>query len=281
MQGPGGAPIAAPPPPAPPPAGVLDEMYRRWTLDVVVDLAYAVALDYSKRRLQYEDVRAQAGTLSSFRFRTGTDPAWPNADQRMTTFTPIFGPNDTKPGGDRTGRFQAGAAAVRNAAVAFSNRPPDEGAAVKREAFRAAANTLAGYLASVAGRASLAQANAETLPVFNEAQAVLTNVNVARAFNGLRPAAAANWPRGVPAGPVLDADGDALLEEISRRLKIPATAEMTQQKFSVAQRVAHYGALTISSLLANRHAPDVNTANIDALIGDAHNWAMAMQELGV
>lgn len=63
------------------------ELYGRWTLNFLVDLAHTIAHDFVARPRQYRDVPEDiAALLSDFRFKMGAAPEWPDAFQRTLSF---------------------------------------------------------------------------------------------------------------------------------------------------------------------------------------------------
>jgi len=262
----------------PPPETELSKMYARWTLDCVVDVAAAIAHDSAKRPRQYRAVPAAAAggldaivrVLSNFRSKLGSDSSWPNGAQRAALYSGCLGTSDGKPG-DKSAPFHQMAAAVRDAAVAYCERVVDAGEGMLKQAFIEAATAFGAYLGTMVGSA-VAESHRQTEEVFNNAVRVLKTQEIAQAF-GLPHVAEANWPTvGARNG-----DGAALVEEISRALQPSAGPPITQQQFSVMQRIAHQGASTIAGIQDNRHTVD---ATFKEVVQSAYTWATALRALG-
>ena len=259
----------------------ISDMYARWTLDCVVNVAHAVGQDFVKRIRHYRDVPGPIAThLSDFKARSGHDPMWPNAEQRANIFEPLFGASAGYSRDDPTSAFHESAKDVRHAAVAFSERVFDTGEAMLRRAFVDAAEGFLGYLSTLAGSVVQVGDN-QTRTVFGRAREILTDQAVAQAF-GLPQvptsrAPGVTWPPGAvwPLTNHLDGDGAYLIQEIARNLDIQRVMTINQQRFRALQRVAHQGALTIAAVNngGHRNAPPL----VDRLIEFAYSWATALR----
>src|SRR5437773_4292122 len=79
----------------PPTGQQLGLMYKRWTLDCVVNIAYAVSLDFSQRPELYQEVgNATADKLTQLQSDVGYEANFPNVNTRQILMSPIFGESD-------------------------------------------------------------------------------------------------------------------------------------------------------------------------------------------
>ena len=246
---------------------LLAQMYARWTLDAVVELVHAVSHDITKRPYEYANLDGGvARLLVEFRARTGTAPEFPNLEQRTAIYSSLLGPSDAKPPPNQTSQFHRASSAVREAAIAFSERVHDTGEDSLREAFRAAVSGFREYLKPLCG--TPLELGSDLIKVsFGTSAMVLRETTVASAF-GMRPPPDDRWPL---AGP--DGDGAVLLEKISKTLSPATTGTISAEKFLVLQRVAQFGAATINGALA-----DDWEKNIKSLIETAYSWATALRD---
>src|SRR5207253_1248599 len=151
-----------------------------------------------------------------------------------------------------SGAFCEAAKAIRAAAIAYSERVYDTGEPMLRQAFVDAARHFDAYLTTLDGSV-VANADADSKPIFIKSAQVLSDDGVAKAF-GLPPAPRNHWP--VPdledrGGRYLDGNGAYLVEEVARVLQ--ARKGMAQQQFLALQRAAAAGARTIDGVLNKHH----------------------------
>lgn len=251
--------------------------YARWTLDCVIDLAIGISEDYPKRYRHYRAVPADlSAILTELRTRTGSEPDWPNSAQRAAIFTPLFGGSEKKPSSDRGSPFHEVSAALRAAAIAYSERVFNTGEPMLRQAFVDAARHFRAHLSTLSGGVVDA-ARRQTEGMFDRSEQVLRSEQVAQAF-GLPPATAASWPlpRNDRDVEYLDGNGAFLIEEISRTQQSPAGV-MKQQQFLTLQRVAVAGARTMDNVLCG-HSEDEGPL-LHRLIGNAYTWSTALRDL--
>ena len=78
-----------------PSSPMIADMYERWTLDCIIEVVQAIAMDFVNRPRQYREVPPNISEiLQNFRFLTGTDPKFINRMQRSMTFEAILGSSD-------------------------------------------------------------------------------------------------------------------------------------------------------------------------------------------
>lgn len=242
-------------------------LYQRSVLDPIIEVARNVSHDFVRRPRHYRAVPENvAGILDGFRIQTGSDPEWLSAAQRARLFAPLFG-----------AAFCASSIDLRTASLALAEPASGRNPGLP-EGVRDAAAALRGYLKSLEGR-GVSDADRETGGVFRKAVEVLRNEAVAGVF-GLPAAPGGSWPLdGALSAEAAAADGAYLLEEIQRALDLSfIRPPLTQQRFVVLQRVAHYGALTIAGALDGGDGWD-SLDQGHALVRNAYGWDKALQAL--
>ncbi len=239
--------------------------YERWTLDSIIELVQLIAIDFVNRPRQYREVPQNTSELlQKFRLLTGADLRLPSQMHRSMTFEAILGPSDavrsdTKGSGPAVAvgstaaegaQFKMASARLRDAARAYTERQATQGEGQLLQAFVDEALTLQSYLRPIDDDNSVVVGgSAQTKAIFDDAVLVLRDKTVAGRF-GRPPATQKAWPLNG----ALDENGSLLIQEISKVL-IPGTTPpspltaISQNKFTVMQRVASYGALTIAGVL--------------------------------
>jgi len=256
------------------PYAALDDLYERWTLDVLPELAPAAGALFAGRPQRFKQVASSVSALARFHYRTGHDEDHLDDERRRALLAPLLGDSDGRPHADEASEFHRAAGAVRRAAADFVQRSEDTGEAQMRAAFRDALTTFQRYLTSLQG-AVVDHAVARTKGYFEAVVGVLQDPGFAGGF-GLPPApSGGRWPLAL----ALDGDGAVLVEEIGTQAVTAGflSAETADQRtFIVVQRIGHFGRLTIGGALAGDEPDD---GRIDAVIGDAYRWWTALREL--
>jgi len=251
----------------------LAELYGRWALNSLVEVAYVLSHDVAVRPQNYQQLTAEsANTLAGLRFKLGADPEWPDAFQRTLNFKVLFQVSLASP-------------PVREAALLHVENPSDE----MRNAFRVAVTNFRAQLAPLEGQGLSLVAN-QTRPIFERTVALFRDPAITGAF-GMPAVPGENWPldgnfsgRGANtiAEIVQGLGAVACLGGVFRRLSrakssarplVPRLAvSLPQSKFLKLQRAAYYGSIAISGLMASKGDID-STENIEA----AYQWAKALQ----
>src|SRR2546423_4044931 len=96
-------------------------MYKRWVLDCIPNLGYAVSVDFSTRPELYKQVNAKtAQQLTELQSEYGFEPNLPNDTIRLMLMKPIFGESDGSGSGNDGSIFQSSRMPVLAAAAAFA-----------------------------------------------------------------------------------------------------------------------------------------------------------------
>lgn len=244
------------------------ELYALRALDALIDIAYAIALDFVARPRHYRSIEEKTvRILEEIKAHTGSDPDWPDGGQRAAIYAALFG-------SEEKGRSPIArqSVALREAAAAFAERTFDSGVAMLRQRFRDCVITLRAHLSSLSGT-SVSVGHRQTMAIFQRARSVFQNPKIAAAF-GLPPAPAGEWPLGES----YSGDGAALVEEVSRLLRPDSMNPMPGQRLLVRQRVANYGFASLSGVADDSPGWDSDD-RIDALIAHAYSWHAAIGEL--
>lgn len=260
-------------------------------------------MDFVHRPRQYREVSPDISEiLQKFRFHTGTDPKFPNQIQRTMTFEAILGASDgmridTKNSAPMTGatinvpaeegaQFKMASERLRESARAYTQRQVTQGEGQLLQAFLDEGITLQLKLRPIDdGNNVVIVGNTQTKAIFDDAVLVLQDKTVAGRF-GRPPSIQKSWPLGG----ALDENGSLLIQEIGKVLiqgTVPPTTLMplSQNAFDVMQRVANYGAITITGVLNANFAADPSEPlpkrkeRFEPLIGAAYSWKTALDAL--
>ena len=253
------------------------ELYGRWALNPLVDVASAIAHDVAVRPNRYKQLSAKTvSILNDFRFKLGTDAEWPNAFQRTLSFRVLYHASLASP-------------PLREAALLYCRGGQKDDDPLL-DAFRDAAAGFRARIEPLVGDA-LAMLVGQTGPIFDHAVALFQDEDVAQAF-GLPSAPSSNWPLGGD----FSGDGAYLVAAIVRGLRESAclagwyrrlsrttpneqrlmpllAVALPADKFLTLQKAAYFGALTMSRVL-DKHDGDERE-----LINLAYKWTKALQRL--
>lgn len=276
------------------PQPLIADMYERWTLDCVVEVVQAVALDFVNRPRQYRNVPDKspfpndpedkkiniAEILQNFWYLSGTDPNFPDLVKRQNIFSPLLGPSDGMVG-EHDSQFHENSDALRERARAFTERQVTTGEDNLRRAFLDEVITFRSYLEPFVDNAVVTIGDTQTRNIFNEAVKVLLDDKVTGVF-GRPPASLDNWPLSAKVNGLLvgsfDTNGDLVIKFITEALPT-SMGPIQESKFVVRQRIASFGAETIREVLSANLSPDPITT-IDPLIQLAYSWKTALDALG-
>jgi len=183
-------------------------------------------------------------------------------------------------------QFKMESARLRETARAYTERQAMQGEGQLLQAFLDEGITLQSYLRPIDDRNNVVIiGNTQTKAIFDEAVLVLRDKTVAGRF-GRPPATQETWPLGG----TLDDNGSLLIQEIGKVLiqgmMPPATLmPISQNKFNVMQRIASYGALTITGVLLGSFPANSDESlasrkeRFEPLIGAAYSWKTALDNL--
>jgi hypothetical protein len=181
-------------------------LYALARLDVLVDLARLIALDFFARPEMYKELTDPdlAEKLAQLNARYGCDERLLDHDQRKAVFTPLFD--------DAAGDFVKSRDELLSAAATYATWGQATGIPILREVVRTKHVPFKQHLTRFSG-ASLAWSRGTALPYLTDevSYRILRDHGVTSVFGISRPPRDA-WPYQE------DADGDQLVEEVCKRL---------------------------------------------------------------
>ncbi len=258
----------------------IGRLYGQWAFNFMVDIACAIADDFSERPQHYQNVPDELiRILSGFRSLLGSHPDWPDAQQRIALFRVL-------------GAASLAGAPLREAALVFAEAGTEVNRDLLMDAFRDAAGSFRNQMKTVEGQ-SLEFGCRQISMIFSNAIQLFQSDAIMRVFD-LAPAPKdEDWPiAGHSKG-----EGTNLATELIRALDSsnlarallggpkrevagapepkPIRISMTQNKFILLQQTAWYGALAISGIMADSDRQD----DLLPLVGNTYKWTKALQRL--
>jgi hypothetical protein len=249
------------------PALVAD-LYARWTLDALSEIAYAVSGDLVVRPHLYQSDDIP-DAIVSLRMSLGTSPELPNAVQRQAMLNPILGRSDgaRSDAGANTSSFYQARKKLLDAAVAFSERAVDTGLSMLEDRVRSALVPLRAHFDGLRGksvRLSAQQIKAQSKVAVD----VLTSPGIARVFGVV--AAEKGWPFGST-----DANGAKLVEAAGTTLSLGPDHRMNYTRFILLQRVAVEGGRALATALGP--LPDTSK-DLQTLVSQLYTWGASLRD---
>ncbi|MEZ5863368.1 MAG: hypothetical protein R3D25_04590 [Geminicoccaceae bacterium] len=162
----------------------IGQLYGQWVFNFMVDIAGAIAFDFTDRPQHYRSVPDELGRLpTGFRSSMGSHPDWPDAQQRIANFRVL-------------GTACLAGVPLREAALVYVQSGTEETRDLLAEAFRDTAESFRAQMRTVDGQ-SLRIACRQNETIFDAASPALPE----RADHGcLQPRAgpegrmAGRWP---------------------------------------------------------------------------------------
>lgn len=240
----------------------ISEFFQRMTFESIIQLVHSLSYDYIQNPKRYNGIPENIHViLSDFRYKTGSDPDWPNALQRAKLYDAILGKT-----------FWNICKCLRRGAVTFTEQGSGKGEEIVRRSFQDELVTLGAYLKTL-DELNVHNSESQTRRIFENAVIVLRSPEIASAL-GLQTITENEWPlEGV-----FSSKGAKLIEEISKKLSNRPEAIISIEKFLNIQRVAYYGKLTISGVIGTSKSLD-NSDNTDKIIEHAYRWSKALYNL--
>jgi hypothetical protein len=250
----------------------LGPMYKRWVLDCIPQLGYAVSHDFSRRPELYKRVDAKtASLLTDMQSQYGYAPSFPNQDMRLMLMKPIFGASDGHPMGNEKSTFYTARMPVLAAAAGFAENAQPTAFPMHRERIRSAIVPLRRLLADLEG-ASLDQTDLRMGSIFDTAASILIDPGVAAVF-GISVKVDDNWPLNST-----DSEGAKLIEKITTQLPDMAYGVISRDGFVSMQRVAEKGGQSIFRILETDIEAD--DAVLDQLVAQLYAWGSDLKLVG-
>jgi hypothetical protein len=250
-------------------------LYFYLQLDCLVDYAYRVASDFFIRPHLYVKLEDPSivEALVELGARSGSNELFPSQGQRDAIYLPIFGQSSTELS-DGKSNFPRLRDELVAAAAAFAERVFNTGEEMLRERVRTTHRPFRDYLTGLQGD-SVTWSRQDALAGVTESLAynIMRNKGVAAVFGISSPPGAA-WPY------TEDANGDKLVEEISKQLVVATNSHtpITREGFSNRQRVALRGAEALATIIDFVEG-NANPDDLNLLITRCYTWGSALRSL--
>lgn len=249
-------------------AKLVGDLYARWTLDCVVEIAYAVSRDFVVRPEFYKAGDVAKGIVN-LRMEYGTAVGFPNQAQRQEIAFPVLGTSEgyVANGSDK---FRALRKPLFDACSVLSERSVADSGTSMRQAVFSALQLFQPYLKSFDGE-SLRRSYRQMTAVSDVAFEVLRSPGIAQVF-GVHPPAAADWP--VDSN---DSNGALLIRAIGEKLQLSPEHVFDEEKFQRLRRVAQQGRDALVQVLSSPGRPEDGS---DAMITSVYTWAVSLRDYG-
>jgi hypothetical protein len=243
--------------------------YAHWTLDVLIELGYAIAVDFANRPQLYK-ANNIPDNIVDFRMSYGTAAEFPNTVQRQTIMTPPFGRSDgLKPDATTASwPFQMARKKLIDACTAFSERAVDTGIPMLEESVRSALVSLTNHLQTLQGK-SFSLSGGQIQQEMNVAVLILLSGGVDTVF-GIGVAVDGDWPFASS-----DPNGALLVENAGLTLSVTGDYKLNHSKFVTLQRAAQEGAKALQLVLTTDPAVE---AQLLALITQCYTWGKSLRD---
>jgi hypothetical protein len=256
-------------------SSLIGRLYTLWCLDCLIDIGYAVSVDFVARPQLYlsDDI---PDAIVQLRTSYGMTANFPNTAQRQMMMMPIFGRSDAlKPDASNgSAPFHIARNKFLDAVKAFAERAVDTGIAMLEERVRSATVPLDANFRAFADVSnaepgkSLRLTGGQIEAVSNTVASILVAPSVARVFS-VSPADA-KWPFDST-----DPNGAKLVENAGSALPVPPECKLGYTKFILLQRVAQEGAQTLPLLLSTNLNDETQLL---ALISQAYTWGTSLRD---
>src|SRR6266550_145909 len=218
-------------------------MYKRWTLDCVVTIAHAVAVDFSDRPELYRQVADDiAAKLTELQASYGFQANFPDMPIRQRLMKPVFGESDGHGSGNDGSAFQAYRLPVLAAAADFAENAQPTGFPMLRERVKNELVAFKTEMVNLQG-ASLSQTDSRMAFIFDIAQTILKDPSVFAVF-GINASIDPAWPLEST-----DSQGAELIEKITTQLPDLPYGVISAGMFEHIKRIAEKGFQSIRIIL--------------------------------
>jgi hypothetical protein len=260
-------------PAQPPDPGLqLGVMYKRWTLDCIVTIAHAVSLDFSDQPWLYTKVDADtAKRLTELQADYGFRPNFPDMNIRQRLMKPIFGESDGHGNGNDGSEFQRWRLPALTAAASFAENAQPTGFPMLRKRVKDACDNLKDQMEQQG--ASLSETEKRTAAIFDVAQSILKDNDVAGRFGIDGDAINQKWPLES-----IDLRGAILIENITRQLPALPYGIILHDMFIHIQHVADDGFGSIKIILDEKL--DNSGFDFTPLITELYAWGSDLGLVG-
>jgi hypothetical protein len=249
-------------------AALVGDLYARWTLDSVVEIANAVSKDFIARPEFYRTGQVP-DEIVDMRIAYGYTANFPNRAQRQEINAPVFGTSDGYVKNAVADKFHALRKPLFDACIIYSERTiaqPPEGL---RQTILSALQLFEPHLRAFEG-ASIRTSYRQMVSVSNVAFAILRSPGIAPVF-GVAPPPLDTWPIDSN-----DSSGALLIRAVGEKLPLAPELVTNEEKFQRLRRVAAQGRDALQAILADGQV--LRDRNFDALVTSIYTWAISLRD---
>jgi len=244
---------------------LVGDMYARWVLDCVVEIAHAVSRDFIGRPDFYKGADIPEG-IASLYSSYGYARDFPNKSQREEMNAPIFGVSDGYSPNNGTDKFRALRRPLFDACIAYAERTVSDAAAAIRQRVLSSMELFPSYLRNFDG-ASIHSSYEQFRSVSDLSFVVLRSQGVFHVF-GVDQAPGDRWPLDVN-----DPHGSQLISAICEKLSVEPA--FNEDKFGRLRRVAQEGRQALEAILVEGPTSELN---FDKLVTRVYTWATSLRD---
>jgi hypothetical protein len=252
---------------------LIGDLYARWTLDALIEIAHAVADDYVARPEFYRGDPDSGDHVPDhivdLQISYGYVRNYPNKMQRSALNMAMLGMSDehipVKSGSARSDRFHQLREPLFKACIAYEERNITDATRGLKENVIVAMSHFPTWLRTFDGQ-SFRTAHKQIDSISNLAYSILRSRTVSGVF-GVIPPPPLSWP--------LEADDQAgarLVDQISQMLKL-GDSGLNQQEESLLRTIAEEGAEALEAIL--RESP-TDDRHFEDLVSKVYSWAKAI-----
>lgn len=249
-------------------ADLVGDMYARWVLDGLIEIAYAIAKDFVARPEFYKESDIPEGIVE-LRMEYGTKSVLPNRIQRQEINSPIFGASDGYPSDNTTDKFRTLRKPLFDACITLNELTcSTTSAASLKPRVLTALGFLQQRLYSFNG-VSIRRSHRQVQHVSELGYSVLRAAGITRVF-GVGPTKSTAWPLESD-----DINGSQLVRAVSEKLPLGPEYIFNEDKFQRVRQVAQQGRDALRTIFS----VDANTSNgFDELVGSVYAWAFSIKD---
>ncbi|SRR5713101_3974916 len=249
-------------------SALIGDLYARWTLDCLVEIGYAISVDFvSRPQLYQSDDIPEA--IVGLRVSYGTSADSESAAQRQAIMIPIFGRSDgLKPdASNAASSFHLVRKKLVDACIAFSERAVDTGVSMLADRVRSALVPIRAHFDGLRGKS--VQLTYQQIRAISEIVIkIQTSPGIARVFSVAPPEE--GWPLRSS-----DPNGAKLVEAAGAALPLSAECKLGYTKFILLQRVAQEGGSALPLVLTAD--PSIET-DLQSLITRVYSWGSSLRD---
>jgi len=251
------------------PLRLIGRLYAIWTLDCLIEIGYAISVDFITRPQLYlnEDI---PDAIVQLRMSYGTAAQFPNTAQRQAMMMPVFGRSDglMPDASTNTAPFHTARKKLVDACIAFSERAVDTGIAMLEERVRSALVPLRTHFEALRGKSLRLTTTQQMNAISETVISILQSPGVAKVFS-VSPADT-RWPFDSN-----DPNGAKLVENVSSKLPLPQECKLGYTRFILLQRVAQEGARALTLVIT---ANPTSEQELLALISQVYTWGTSLRD---